>query len=57
MLLRAAAALAHCVSDEQLNTSYIIPSVFDPSVPKAVAQAVREAAQPSRTVAGDRGME
>ena len=30
MLLSAAAALARCVSDEQLNPSYIIPSVFDP---------------------------
>jgi malate dehydrogenase (oxaloacetate-decarboxylating) len=44
MLLRAATALAGCVSDEQLNATYIVPSVFDPSVPKAVAAAVREAA-------------
>jgi malate dehydrogenase (oxaloacetate-decarboxylating) len=41
MLLRAAQALASCVSDEQLNASYIVPSVFDPEVPKAVAEAVR----------------
>jgi malate dehydrogenase (oxaloacetate-decarboxylating) len=40
MLLRAAVALAECVSDEQLNASYIIPSVFDPAVPKAVANAI-----------------
>ena len=44
MLLRAAQALASCVSDEQLNASYIVPSVFDPEVPKAVAEAVRAAA-------------
>jgi malate dehydrogenase (oxaloacetate-decarboxylating) len=43
-LLRAATALAYCVSDEQLNATYIVPSVFDPSVPQAVAAAVREAA-------------
>src|ERR1700712_679281 len=42
MLLRAASALAHCVSDEQLNAAYIVPSVFDGAVPKAVAQAVVE---------------
>ena len=44
MLLRAARALASCVSDEQLNATYVIPSVFDPSVPTAVASAVRDAA-------------
>jgi malate dehydrogenase (oxaloacetate-decarboxylating) len=44
MLLSAARALAACVSDEQLNATYIVPSVFDPAVPKAVAAAVREAA-------------
>jgi malate dehydrogenase (oxaloacetate-decarboxylating) len=44
MLLSAADALAHCVSDDQLNPAYIVPSVFDPAVPKAVAAAVRDAA-------------
>jgi malate dehydrogenase (oxaloacetate-decarboxylating) len=44
MLLSAADALAGCVSDEQLNATYIVPSVFDPAVPKAVAAAVHEAA-------------
>ena len=39
------AALAACVSDEQLNATYIVPSVFDPAVPKAVAAAVQEVAQ------------
>jgi malate dehydrogenase (oxaloacetate-decarboxylating) len=44
MLLSAAAALAGCVSDEQLNATYIVPSVFDPNVATAVAAAVRESA-------------
>ncbi len=44
MLLSAAAALAACVSDEQLNATYIVPSVFDPAVPTAVAAAVSGAA-------------
>jgi malate dehydrogenase (oxaloacetate-decarboxylating) len=58
MMLKAASALAQCVSDEQLNAAYIVPSVFDPSVPKAVAQAVRSAAQPpAQQAMGDRGME
>ncbi len=47
MLLSAADALAHCVSDEQLNATYIVPSVFDPAVAKAVAAAVRAAAEDS----------
>jgi malate dehydrogenase (oxaloacetate-decarboxylating) len=47
MLLSAAAALASCVSDEQLHATYIVPSVFDPAVPKAVADAVRAAAERS----------
>ncbi|MGO4255476.1 NAD-dependent malic enzyme [Marmoricola sp. RAF53] len=41
MLLRAADAIAHVVTDDQLNPSFIIPSVFNPEVPKAVAAAVR----------------
>jgi malate dehydrogenase (oxaloacetate-decarboxylating) len=44
MLLGAAEAIACCVSDDQLNATYIVPSVFDPAVPTAVAAAVREAA-------------
>ena len=43
MLLRAASAIAMCVTDEELNASYIIPSVFDEKVPKAVAAAIRGA--------------
>ena len=41
MLLRAARAISDCVTDEELNASYIIPSVFDDKVPKAVAAAIR----------------
>jgi malate dehydrogenase (oxaloacetate-decarboxylating) len=41
MLLKAAQALAHVVKDEELNPSFIIPSVFNPEVPQAVAAAVR----------------
>ena len=43
MLLRAADALAHVVTDEELNASFVIPSVFDPDVPTAVAAAIRGA--------------
>jgi malate dehydrogenase (oxaloacetate-decarboxylating) len=46
MLQSAARALAGCVSDDQLNPTYVVPSVFDPAVPAAVASAVREAAGP-----------
>jgi malate dehydrogenase (oxaloacetate-decarboxylating) len=49
MLLQAADALAHCVTDEQLNATYIVPSVFDPHVPTAVASAVRDAARGTGT--------
>jgi malate dehydrogenase (oxaloacetate-decarboxylating) len=41
MLLRAASAIAGVVTDDQLNASFIIPSVFNPDVPKAVAAAIR----------------
>ena len=44
MLLSAAAALAAVVTDEQLNPSYVVPSVFDPKVATAVAAAVTAAA-------------
>ena len=40
MLLRAADALARIVSDEELNASFIIPSVFHPDVTKRVAAAI-----------------
>jgi malate dehydrogenase (oxaloacetate-decarboxylating) len=41
MLLRAAKAIAAVVSDEELHASFIIPSVFHPDVPGAVAAAIR----------------
>ena len=40
MLLRAAAAIAGVVKDTELNANFIIPSVFNPEVPKAVAAAI-----------------
>jgi malate dehydrogenase (oxaloacetate-decarboxylating) len=41
MLLRAAEAIALVVKDDELNPNFIIPTVFHPDVPKAVAAAVR----------------
>ncbi|MGB0100409.1 MAG: NAD-dependent malic enzyme [Nocardioides sp.] len=41
MLLRAAQAIALVVKDEELNPNFIIPSVFHPDVPQAVATAIR----------------
>ncbi|MEO9322390.1 NAD-dependent malic enzyme [Nocardioides sp. C4-1] len=41
MLLRAAEAIALVVKDDELNPSFIIPTVFHPDVPKAVANAIR----------------
>jgi len=43
MLLAASAAIANVVAEP--NASFIVPSVFDPSVAPAVADAVRHAAQ------------
>jgi malate dehydrogenase (oxaloacetate-decarboxylating) len=43
MLLKAARAIAHVVKDEELNPNFIIPTVFHPDVPKAVAAAIRGA--------------
>ena len=48
MLLAAAEAIANVVSPDQLNASYIVPSVFDENVSKAVARAVVEAANVAR---------
>jgi malate dehydrogenase (oxaloacetate-decarboxylating) len=42
LLVAAASAIADCVSPEQLNTSFIVPSVFDAHVVTAVAAAVRK---------------
>ena len=41
MLVAAAEAIADCVSPEQLNSSFIVPSVFDAGVVKVVAAAVK----------------
>jgi malate dehydrogenase (oxaloacetate-decarboxylating) len=41
MLVAAAEAIADCVSADELNASYIVPSVFDARVAPAVAEAVR----------------
>ncbi|WP_114423672.1 NAD-dependent malic enzyme [Nocardioides houyundeii] len=41
MLLRAAHAIAEVVTDEELNPNFIIPTVFHPDVPKAVARAIQ----------------
>jgi malate dehydrogenase (oxaloacetate-decarboxylating) len=54
MLLRAADAIAGTVTDEQLNASFIIPSVFNPDVPKAVAAAIRGDASPPPPMSGSR---
>ncbi len=43
MLLAAATALADCVEKDELNASYIVPSVFHPDVAQRVADAVRTA--------------
>ncbi|KRC55140.1 MULTISPECIES: NAD-dependent malic enzyme [unclassified Nocardioides] len=40
MCLRAADAIAHVVRDDELNASFIMPSVFHPEVHHAVAAAI-----------------
>jgi malate dehydrogenase (oxaloacetate-decarboxylating) len=42
MLVLAAEAIASCVSDEQLNANFIVPSVFDLNVVQKVAAAVKK---------------
>ena len=44
MMIAAATAIADCVHPDELNASYIVPSVFDADVAPAVAAAVRLAA-------------
>ncbi|MCS7478909.1 NAD-dependent malic enzyme [Umezawaea endophytica] len=44
MLLAAANAIADVVTPDQLNASFIVPSVFDATVAGAVAEAVRKEA-------------
>jgi malate dehydrogenase (oxaloacetate-decarboxylating) len=45
MLVAAAHAIASTVHGDELNANYVIPSVFHEEVHKAVAAAVRDAAQ------------
>ncbi|HEX6917217.1 MAG TPA: NAD-dependent malic enzyme, partial [Phycicoccus sp.] len=45
VLLAAADALAAVVTDDELNATYIVPSVFHPDVSTVVAEAVQAAAQ------------
>ena len=45
-MIAAATAIADCVDADELNASYIVPSVFDPAVAPAVAAAVRAATVP-----------
>ena len=44
MLVAAAHAISECVSSDQLNANFIVPSVFDPRVVTSVAAAVRASA-------------
>ena len=39
-MLAAAKALSEVVHPDELNAAYIVPSVFHPDVPKAVAAAI-----------------
>ncbi|WP_309065422.1 NAD-dependent malic enzyme [Microbacterium sp.] len=48
MLVAAAAAISSNVSDEELNESYIIPSVFDRDVARDVADAIVAVAERDR---------
>ena len=45
MLSAAARAIAACVGEHELNASFIVPSVFDPEVAPAVAEAVADVAK------------
>ncbi len=44
MMIAAAGAIADSVSPDELNASYIVPSVFDSDVAPAVASRVKQAA-------------
>ena len=45
MKIAAARAIASLVSDDELNSEYILPKAFDERVGKTVAKAVAEAAK------------
>jgi malate dehydrogenase (oxaloacetate-decarboxylating) len=49
MLLAAARALAGVVSADELNATYIVPSVFHPNLHTAIAAAVKAAAEADPT--------
>ncbi len=55
MKLAAAKAIAACVSDDQLAADHIIPSVFDPAVAPAVAEAVARPPPSTRASSGSTG--
>jgi malate dehydrogenase (oxaloacetate-decarboxylating) len=42
LLVAAAEAIAECVTESQLNASFIVPSVFDPQVVPKVSAAVKK---------------
>jgi len=42
MLVAAAESIASCVSDDQLNANFIVPSVFDQNVVQKVAASVKK---------------
>jgi malate dehydrogenase (oxaloacetate-decarboxylating) len=52
MKVAAAKAIAARVHDDELRPDYIVPSVFDRGVAPGVAEAVRQAAEEDRVVAG-----
>ncbi len=49
MLLAAAKALSGTVSDDELNATYIVPSVFHPGVTETVAAAVKRSVEEIRS--------
>jgi malate dehydrogenase (oxaloacetate-decarboxylating) len=51
MLVAAAEAIASRVADDELNASYIIPSVFDPHVAADVASAAAAVAAAAQSTA------
>ena len=53
MKLAAATAIADSVSDDELSADFIVPSVFDKSVPFRVAEAVAAAALADGVCRGD----
>jgi malate dehydrogenase (oxaloacetate-decarboxylating) len=52
MLLAAAKALSGTVSDDELNATYIVPSVFHPGVTDSVAAAVKKSVEEIRAAGG-----